>query len=74
MPESDPAVGLYLRCQTQWQYSGMGQRTGLNYAGVEAVARLTGAPESVEAFAGLQVIEREFMQVDMERAERDRKK
>ncbi len=52
----------------------MGQRTGLNYAGVEAVARLTGAPESVEAFAGLQVIEREFMQVDMERAERDRKK
>jgi hypothetical protein len=49
----------------------MGARLGLDYAGVEAVARLSGLPDTAAAFEGLQVIEREFMQVEKERRERD---
>ncbi len=61
-------MDLYLRCQTQWVYSGMaGVRTGLNYTGVEVVRRRMGVAEPV--LDALQVIEQEFIDVDREKHE-----
>ena len=68
LPESLPAVELYLRCQTQWVYSGMGQRTRLDYAGVDVVARRIEADN--ETFEDLQIIERALLSVDREKAEK----
>jgi hypothetical protein len=48
----------------------MGIRTGMSYAGVEAVMRIMGV-DGREAFEGLQVIEREMVKVDEERRERE---
>ena len=52
-------VQAFLRCATQWVCAGMtGQRVGLNYAGVEAVLRLTvPARDRATVFAGLQTME-----------------
>lgn len=66
------ALTLYLAAQTQWRYSGMGQPTGLDYAGVEALARLRGEPLDPETFALLQVAERAALAAMGERAERAR--
>ena len=40
LPENQRALTTWLALQTQWVYAGMGQPTGLNYAGVEAYLRL----------------------------------
>lgn len=45
----------------------MGIRTGLNYAGVEAVMRMMGMEGQREVFEALQVIEWEILQMDEER-------
>jgi len=33
---------LFLAMQTQWRFAGFGQRVGLDYAMIEATARLSG--------------------------------
>lgn len=72
MPESLPAVELYLRSQTQWVYSGMGVRTGLNYVGVDIVqSRMPPPDDPAQVFEGLQVIEQEMLNTDRERREQE---
>lgn len=59
-----------MRCATQWRYAGMdGIRTGLDYAAVESVIRMT-IPESdrTAVFEGVQIMEYEALSVFAERA------
>lgn len=56
-PENWDAIVLFMRSQTQWIISGMGQRTGLYYAGVEAVARISGVSLTAELFDQVQLLE-----------------
>ena len=59
MVENWPAVTLFLAAATQWHFAGMGGTpTGLDYPGIEAAARMTGAEMSPELFAGIRVMER----------------
>lgn len=70
----------YLAVATQWQYAGLGERTGLNYAGCMPVltallAREQRAGRMVEAteadvLEDVQVIEAAILEVDAERRER----
>lgn len=50
--------------QTQWRRNGKGWRTGLDYNGVETVARLIGITLEPEQFAQLQAMEREVIRLD----------
>ena len=56
-PENWEAVVLFMRCQTQWTVGGMGQRVGLNYLGVECVARLSAIELTPDRFDQLQLLE-----------------
>ncbi len=51
-----PAVELFQRCATQWVIGPMGQRTGLNYASVIALAKALGCDDP-DTFTGLQSLE-----------------
>lgn len=76
LPENRPAVTLYLAAQTQWRYAstGMGAvRVGLDYPAVDVVAKTIGLDDNIDAFYGLQEIERELLKIDAERAKRDQK-
>lgn len=73
LPECEDAVELFCACDTQWVYSGMnGVRTGLDYAGVQAAARMLGVREVRRVFEGVRIIERAVLAVDRERAALDR--
>ena len=56
-PENWDAVQLFLRVQSQWYFSGLGQRTGLNYSGVETAARLLGYNLTPDLFDQVQNLE-----------------
>lgn len=56
-PENWDALVLFMRSQTQWIIGGMGQRTGLNYSGVESVARLSRVELTPELFDQVQLLE-----------------
>lgn len=56
-PENWDALVLFMRCQTQWTVGGMGQRVGLNYPGVECVARLSAVELTPDRFDQLQLLE-----------------
>lgn len=57
--ENWPAVRLFAACGTQWRLAGMsGLPTGLDYAGVEAAARMAGIEMSEDLFGRLRVMER----------------
>jgi hypothetical protein len=49
-------IELFLAAQTQWRV-GMSGPTGLDYAGVEACARLRGATLDPDTFEALQTAE-----------------
>lgn len=55
--ENWDAVVLFMRSQTQWVVSAMGQRTGLNYAGIETVARLYRMDLTPDLFDQVQLLE-----------------
>lgn len=55
--ENWDALVLFMRCQTQWTVGGMGQRVGLNYPGVECVARLSAVELTPDRFDQLQLLE-----------------
>ena len=56
-PENWEVVEMFMRLQTQWHYSGMGQMTGLNYASVEALLRIYRKKKPRELLDDLQVME-----------------
>lgn len=51
-----PAVELFRRCATQWLIGPMGQRTGLNYASVIALASVLGCADE-DTISGVQSLE-----------------
>lgn len=70
LPEAEPVIDLFLAAQTQWRV-GMAGATGLDYAGVEALARLRGTPLDPETFASLQVCEYAALQAMSEQQKRE---
>lgn len=68
LPENELALTLFTRSGTQWNYSAMGIRTGLNYSGVEVVAlRIMSAADWDDAFLRLQILEAAFLKIDGEK-------
>lgn len=58
-PSNLAAESLFQQCATQWQRNPMTNALlGLNYAGVEAAARLSGTQLTPSLFSDLQLIER----------------
>lgn len=57
----ETTVRWFLVCATQWRRDAMGGIAGLDYAGAEAAARLSGLRPSPEDFDGLRVMEAEAM-------------
>lgn len=55
-PSCWEVVNFFIRCQTQWLV-GMGGRTGLNYPGVESLARILRVKLTPEFFGDLQLME-----------------
>lgn len=49
-PQNWPALGLFLRLQTQWVRGMDGQPTGLRYEAVEAAINLLGLPDKAQVF------------------------
>lgn len=58
LPANWRAVTLFVAAGSQWRFAGMdGVPTGLDYAGVEAAARMSGIEMSATLFARLRVME-----------------
>lgn len=55
--ENIDAIHFFMRLQTQWVISPMGERVGLNYAGIESAARIMGNPLTSELFDKVQIME-----------------
>ena len=55
--ENAPVLEFFLRLQTQWRISPMGQRVGLDYQGVLAAASLMSVDLTGEMFQDLQILE-----------------
>jgi hypothetical protein len=76
LPENQRALTTWLALQTQWVHAGMGQPTGLNYAGVEAylrLARLDRPPRRArQLLADIQRMERVTLHEWADRARRER--
>lgn len=71
-PENTAAARLFYASATQWQRNPMtGELWGLNYAGVEAAARLAGIEATPELFGDLQLIEQGALGVKPEFPELD---
>jgi hypothetical protein len=68
LPENVPAVDLFLGVQTQWR-AGFGGATGLDYAGVEAAARLLGVAIDRDVFQGVQVLEMSYLEASGDKAQ-----
>lgn len=64
-PEHEATVCAFLACATQWRRAGLaGVRTGLDYAAVDAVLRLTvPRPARATVFAGIQIMEQAALAV-----------
>lgn len=59
-PENLPTFNLWQQIQTQWRVGGVGNPTGLDYAGIEAYMRLSGIRKKDQAnfLPGIQAMER----------------
>jgi hypothetical protein len=63
-------IDLYAAVQTQWRV-GMAGATGLDYAGVEAAARLRGTPLDPDTFGALQLCEHAALAAMNERRQKE---
>jgi hypothetical protein len=57
MEENRDALDLFSACVTQWKYSAFGQRLGLDYAGVLAVARMLDIQADAPMLRKIQTLE-----------------
>lgn len=74
LPENWGAVQLFQAAATQWQRDPAGHRCGINYAGLSLPLSLLAlrGRQAREAFAGLQVMELEFIRRERQAAQRVR--
>ena len=56
-PEHQNVFDLFMRCQTQWRISGLGQVTGFCYDSVLAIAQLYEYDDLKNVIEDLQVME-----------------
>lgn len=66
LPSNVPTLRAWFAVQTQWRHAGMGaQRTGLDYAGVEALLRQRAGSDRSRRrmFSDLQIMERATLDV-----------
>lgn len=63
-PDCVPVLRLWSAVVTQWRYSAGGDRTGLDYAGVEAALRMLAVPRRdwPDLFTDLRIMERSAME------------
>ena len=59
---------MFLASQTQWRV-GLAGRSGLDYAGVQAVMTMYGIDDTRDAFQRIQIMERELMSIDRNKAD-----
>lgn len=64
-PENEAPVCLFMAMGTQWR-EGMNGRTGLDYAALEAVARITGIELTRDRFDGVRIMESEILNLTSE--------
>ena len=55
-------VEIFLKCQTQWTFAGMGGVVGMNYVGVDVVLRRYNVTDP-EIFSGIQTMEMAALKV-----------
>lgn len=71
-PSNLRALRLFAACSTQWRWTsgpdGKRRRVGLDYAGVEATARLAGIRWRPRIFPDLQLCESEALAIEAEAA------
>lgn len=68
--ENVSSLALFVACSTQWRRAGMsGVPVGLDYAGVDAAARMTGVEITPARFADLQIMEMAALSVWAEEQE-----
>ena len=56
-PEHQNVFDLFMRCQTQWRISGLGQVTGFCYDSVLAIAKLYEYDDLKSVIEDLQIME-----------------
>lgn len=60
-PCNVPTYAIWIRIQSQWRIGGMGERTGLDYSGIETylrcVERIPPTRQWAEIWGGLQAME-----------------
>lgn len=61
-PENWPALGLFLRLQTQWNYWPDGRRQGLRYEAMESAINLQGLSNRAEVFDHLVEMQHEALE------------
>lgn len=66
-PENWPAVKLFRAVSSQWRIAANGLPYGLDYAGVEACARLSNITLSPALFEHIQIMENAAVQVFQEK-------
>jgi hypothetical protein len=71
LPDMIPALTLLSASATQWRHAGMtGVPTGLDYAGVEAAARMAGLQPTPDVFRDLRHLEAGIIEALAEGADR----
>jgi len=62
LPENWQAFEVFMACQTQWQYAGLGQAVGIQYAALESVMRMMAIEDMPETFQKVRLIEQGALQ------------
>lgn len=62
-PENLDAIHFFMRLQTQWTISPMGERIGLHYPSVETAARVLGVSLTPDLFDKVQIMEMTALKV-----------
>jgi len=57
------AIDFFMRLQTQWMISPMGERIGLHYPSVETASRVLGVPLTPDLFDKVQIMEMTALKV-----------
>lgn len=57
LEENAQAFHVFMACQTQWNYAGMGSPIGINYMALESVMRMMNIQDHTQCFDQVRFIE-----------------
>jgi hypothetical protein len=63
-PENWDSVKIFLRLGTQWNYAGMGSRTGLIYKSIEVLMSFYEVKDKVAMFEDILIIEAAILELE----------